>query len=71
MTPFDKLRAVGKILHGARWQAPIARDIGVSDRTVRRWVADQHAPDWVCVSLSRALECRDIQTKSARKVLEN
>lgn len=29
----------GEALYGARWQSDIARDLGVSDRTVRRWVA--------------------------------
>lgn len=29
----------GEALYGPRWQAELARDLGVSDRTVRRWVA--------------------------------
>lgn len=29
----------GEALYGARWQSELARDLGVSDRTVRRWVA--------------------------------
>lgn len=29
----------GEALHGPRWQTELARDLGVSDRTVRRWVA--------------------------------
>jgi len=29
----------GKALYGPRWQSELARDLGVSDRTVRRWVA--------------------------------
>ena len=29
----------GEALYGARWQSSLARDLGVSDRTVRRWVA--------------------------------
>lgn len=35
------LIAVGQALYGERWQSPLARDLGVSDRTMRRWVAGQ------------------------------
>jgi hypothetical protein len=33
------LRRCGKALYGPRWQSDLARDLKVSDRTVRRWVA--------------------------------
>ena len=29
----------GEALYGPRWQSELARDLDVSDRTVRRWVA--------------------------------
>lgn len=29
----------GEALYGPRWQAELARDLAVADRTVRRWVA--------------------------------
>ena len=29
----------GEAMYGPRWQAEVARDLGVADRTVRRWVA--------------------------------
>lgn len=29
----------GEALYGTRWQSDMARDLDVSDRTVRRWVA--------------------------------
>lgn len=29
----------GEALYGPQWQTAMARDVGVSDRTVRRWVA--------------------------------
>lgn len=34
------LRQIGEALYGPRWQSDLARDLGVSDRTMRRWVAD-------------------------------
>jgi len=42
----DLLRLVGEALYGERWQAPIAADLGVSDRAVRYWIsAANHCPD--------------------------
>lgn len=35
----DQLRAAGEALYGVRWQTALAREIGVADRTVRRWLA--------------------------------
>lgn len=29
----------GETLYGQQWQSALARDLSVSDRTVRRWVA--------------------------------
>lgn len=29
----------GEALYGPRWQSELARDLGVADRTMRRWVA--------------------------------
>jgi hypothetical protein len=35
----DQLRAAGEALYGPNWQSQLARDLSVSDRTVRRWLA--------------------------------
>lgn len=32
----------GEALYGARWQSPIARDLGVTPRSVRHWCAKKH-----------------------------
>lgn len=37
MTP-DLLRQAGEALYGARWRAPLARDLGVSERTIFYWL---------------------------------
>lgn len=29
----------GEALYGPRWQSDLARDLAVSDRTIRRWAA--------------------------------
>jgi len=36
-----KLAAAGHALYGDRWQTPLARDLGVADRTVRRWLSGE------------------------------
>src|SRR6266851_1902193 len=40
MTP-DELVAAGCALYGERWQTSLARDLQVSDRTMRRWLAGE------------------------------
>lgn len=35
------LRRVGAALYGSRWQAALAGDLGVNDRTMRRWVSGE------------------------------
>jgi hypothetical protein len=42
MTPED-LSKKGRALHGERWQTALAQDLGVTDRTMRRWLAG-HSP---------------------------
>lgn len=37
------LSEIGRALYGARWQSAVAEDLGVSDRTVRRWIAGESA----------------------------
>lgn len=44
----------GEALYGPRWQSDLARDLGVADRTVRRWVAGAtQVPTGVYVDLLR------------------
>ena len=37
VTARARLVAVGEAMYGPRWQTDLARDLGVADRTVRRW----------------------------------
>jgi hypothetical protein len=34
------LAEIGNVLYGPRWQTDLARDLGISDRTMRRWAAN-------------------------------
>lgn len=54
MTP-DLLRLTGEALYGPRWQSDLARDLGVADRTVRRWLAGADRPRPGVVADLRAL----------------
>lgn len=48
------LAECGEALYGTRWQSDLARDLGVADRTVRRWVAGAtQVPTGVYVDLLR------------------
>lgn len=35
----DMLRRVGEALYGEQWQSALSRDLRVSDRTMRYWLA--------------------------------
>jgi hypothetical protein len=60
------LKRCGEALYGSRWQSEIARDLRVSDRTVRRWVdGSNDVPDGVYLELlslcsERAAELDDL-----------
>jgi len=46
------LRDVGAALYGPRWQSDLARDLKVTDRTVRRWTdGSSDVPDGVYLEL--------------------
>jgi hypothetical protein len=58
MTP-THLEQIGRALYGERWQSPLARDLDVSDRTVRRWMAGEWPiPEGIASDLDRLLRER-------------
>jgi DNA-binding transcriptional regulator YiaG len=40
----DLLVQVGRSLYGELWQSALARDLNISDRAVRQWVAGDRNP---------------------------
>jgi DNA-binding transcriptional regulator YdaS (Cro superfamily) len=49
----------GEALYGPRWQSQLARDLGVADRTIRRWAAGTHqVPAGVYLDLLRLTQER-------------
>jgi DNA-binding transcriptional regulator YiaG len=49
--PTSLLIESGRALYGPIWQSALARDLGVSDRTVRRWAAGANIPRRVYADL--------------------
>ena len=55
MTP-ALLTQAGEALYGASWRAPLARDLGIDERTIRRWVAGTYpVPNGVTANLERII----------------
>jgi len=62
---------VGEALYGPRWQSEMARELGVSDRTVRRWVAgDGDAPVGVYADLLRLVGERGSDLDDLERILK-
>ncbi|HMQ73262.1 MAG TPA: hypothetical protein PKA84_01395 [Rubrivivax sp.] len=56
------LAEAGEALYGPQWQSELARQLGVNDRTVRRWVAGvTPVPSGVYVDLLRMVVERHAQ----------
>ncbi len=53
----DILRNVGEFFYGEEWQAPLARDLRVNERSLRRWLAGtENVPKGVWKDLGAKLE---------------
>jgi hypothetical protein len=64
------LREAGEALYGPRWQSDLARDLQVSDRTVRRWDAGANEiPAGVWTELRALLKARGLALASVRRKL--
>jgi hypothetical protein len=58
-TNLQLLQQVGEALYGPRWQSSLSHQLGVSDRTMRRWFAGEHpVPDGVRDDLRRLVKER-------------
>ena len=65
-----QLEAAGKALYGTRWQSDIAAALGVSSRTIRRWLAgDTPIPDGVGADIDRLLvTCINVVTAIRKRI---
>lgn len=56
------LRAVGNALYGPSWRKPMWDALGVSERTMRRWLAGEFdIPDGVWGDLHALCLCRIVE----------
>lgn len=57
----ELLRAAGQALHGEFWRVPLAADLGVSHRTVRRWAEGEfRMPEGLSGRLAALLSARGV-----------
>jgi ribosome-binding protein aMBF1 (putative translation factor) len=69
MTP-QLLREAGEALYGARWQSELARELNVSDRTMRRWAAGEFSiPEAVSAELRGILKAKGMALAAVRRKL--
>jgi predicted transcriptional regulator len=54
----DRLAAAGRALYGKLWQSELARDLGKTDRTIRRWASGQEPPTTIWPEVRALLERR-------------
>lgn len=67
MTP-DDLTTICRALYGTGWQSALAHDLGISNRTVRRWVAGQNpVPEWVFEALEIRQEAQARMREKPRR----
>jgi hypothetical protein len=67
----DLLTEAGRALYGDRWQSALARDLDISDRTMRRWVAgDDDPPPGVWTDLLRLTQKRAQRLDDLRERLK-
>ena len=53
------LEALGKALYGPGWQSALARDLGITPRAVRHWMAGAHkVPRDICDRLRDAFAAK-------------
>lgn len=65
----DLLRVVGSALYGSRFQSDIARDLGVTFRTVNRWLFNDAMPDDIPLRLRPIVKTRLAAVEEVRKLL--
>lgn len=69
MTP-ALLRRVGEALNGPLWQSALARDLGVSGRSIRRWAAGEGPmPDTLSIDLFNLCLARETTLRELRDEL--
>ena len=65
------LNKIGPLIYGLGWQTEIAKRWGVSDRSMRRWVAGTHQPNDPVTNkkLRDLIDERIAELREARRLL--
>jgi hypothetical protein len=67
----ELFRTVGPLIWGNRWQTDMAQALGVTDRTVRRWVSGAAVPQpGVWMALAQLVQQRQRELAGVAKPLE-
>jgi len=54
MTNIEKIRKIGIVLYGDRWQHAAARDLGIHHRQLTRWISGEYnPPDEILESMTK------------------
>ncbi|MDO5648836.1 hypothetical protein [Paracoccus sp. (in: a-proteobacteria)] len=71
MEKIDILAVAGVAIHGVQWQRALAADLGVNERTLRRWVArDVDVPAGVWREIIALLEKQREKITDAAALIE-
>lgn len=65
----DLLRVVGSALYGSHWVADLAPALGVTVRTVNRWLLHDAMPDDIPLRLRPIVKARVDRALEVRKLL--
>ncbi|HAT2282258.1 TPA: hypothetical protein SBQ34_004996 [Raoultella ornithinolytica] len=71
MNNLEKLRAVGEAVYGDKWQSPLSRALGISDRTVRNFVSGKSQPENLSNRLLEAMELEMGKIKAAIDIINS
>ncbi|MBA1485935.1 hypothetical protein G9H14_03695 [Klebsiella pneumoniae] len=69
MNNLEKLRAVGEAVYGDKWQSPLSRALGISDRTVRNFVSGKSQPENLSNRLLEAMKLEMGKIKAAIDII--
>jgi hypothetical protein len=64
------LNKIGPVLYGYGWQTELAKEMGVTDRSMRRWIAGVHEiPEDANKKLRALIDARIAELQKARRLL--